>query len=323
MTVADIDRAISRLSSPTRELEHIVKSTLSPFCTNFGYPFLSRIKAESSICQKIETGRYRRLIDIDDLVAFTIIIPTGSHEKQCVDFLQSSFNIVDVKTRARSISNPRQFSFDSTRVYARHRCPEWEENTNKTLYRLLFEVQIRTALEHAWVTATHDVVYKSQTIDWQKVRLAAQIKAQVETIDQIFNNFEVFARSVENLNWREGEQTTKVIEFFDRLFVEGVVPAEKMPADRIRLAENAIRLLSKKSISELDNTLNAINDEFAKISQEGFPQSLTLIQTFTLAATRATKQNSPNDRFTPHITKAFSRMFGEVATWGQEFSYDF
>ena len=323
MTVADIDRALSRLSTPTRELENIVKSFLLPFCTQQGYPYISRIKTEPSICQKIETGRFERLLDIDDLVAFTIIIPTGSHEQGCLDFLHGSFDVINVKTRARSVSNPRQFTFDSTRVYIRHRCPQWDENKSKTIYKIICEVQIRTALEHAWVTATHDVVYKSQTMNWQKVRLAAQIKAQVETIDQIFNNFEEFSKLVESLKWREGEQVTEVIKFFDSLAEKGIVPAEMVPDDRIRLSDNAIRVLSKKSLSDLSGTLESISTEFVKIASEGFPQSLTLLQVFILAATRATKQGAASDKFTPHITKSFTRMFREIETWNREFSYDF
>ena len=323
MTVADIDRALSRLSTPTRELETIVKSHLLPFCTQLNYPYISRIKTEPSICQKIETGRFERLIDVDDLVAFTIIIPTGSHEKGCLDFLRASFDVINIKTRARSVSNPRQFTFDSTRVYIRHRCPQWDENKSRTIYRIICEVQIRTALEHAWVTATHDVVYKSQTMNWQKVRLAAQIKAQVETIDQIFNNFEDFSRLVEGLRWREGEQVTQVINFFELLVQKGIVPAEMMPSDRIRLSENAIRVLSKKSLLDIGATLASIDAEFCKLAHEGFPQSLTLLQVFILAATRATKQGTASDKFTPHITKSFQRMFGEIGSWNREFIYDF
>ena|ERR1700730_3627442 len=60
-------------------------------------------------------------------------------------------------------------------------------------YRLLFEVQIKSAFDHAWSTATHDLTYKSNQIDWRRLRLSAQIKAIVEQLDVAILGFEQMA----------------------------------------------------------------------------------------------------------------------------------
>jgi ppGpp synthetase/RelA/SpoT-type nucleotidyltranferase len=60
-------------------------------------------------------------------------------------------------------------------------------------YQLLFEVQIKSAFDHAWSTATHDLTYKAQQIDWRRLRLAAQIKAIVEQLDVAILGFEKMA----------------------------------------------------------------------------------------------------------------------------------
>jgi hypothetical protein len=51
------------------------------------------------------------------------------------------------------------------------------------LHSLLFEVQVKTFLQHAWGIATHDFVYKSDDIDWSSSRIAYQVKAMLENAE--------------------------------------------------------------------------------------------------------------------------------------------
>ena len=44
-----------------------VKSTLASFCEKNGYAFVCRVKTAESLAEKIETGRFRRWSEIDDL----------------------------------------------------------------------------------------------------------------------------------------------------------------------------------------------------------------------------------------------------------------
>jgi hypothetical protein len=71
-----------------------VKSTLVKKCEDEGYAFISRIKTIESLAEKIETGRFKKWSDLDDLFACTVIIPTLSHEKKLLiivkEFLKKS-----------------------------------------------------------------------------------------------------------------------------------------------------------------------------------------------------------------------------------------
>ena len=63
-------------------------------------------------------------------------------------------------------------------------------NNQLNIYNITFEIQVKSAFEHAWAVSTHDLVYKSPEIDWKRLRLAAQIKANVEQLDTLILAFE-------------------------------------------------------------------------------------------------------------------------------------
>ena len=78
-------------------LEHVYRSAhevLSNFAVHKSFPQYGRIKSVELTAEKIETGRYSSLLDLDDLVAFTIIIPTRADESVVTDFLASQFDVI-------------------------------------------------------------------------------------------------------------------------------------------------------------------------------------------------------------------------------------
>jgi ppGpp synthetase/RelA/SpoT-type nucleotidyltranferase len=98
-----------------------VKETLLNFCDHQVYAFTSRIKSVESIAEKIETGRFEKWSDLDDLFACTVIIPTLSHEKEVINFCKSTFKIIRTVKRGQNKKPPDTFRFDSTRIYAQLR----------------------------------------------------------------------------------------------------------------------------------------------------------------------------------------------------------
>jgi hypothetical protein len=98
-----------------RELQNRSKETLLNFCDNKGYAFTSRIKRVESLAEKIETGRFKKWSDLDDLFACTVIIPTLLHEKEVIEFCKSAFEIIRTVKRGQNKKSPDTFRFDSTR----------------------------------------------------------------------------------------------------------------------------------------------------------------------------------------------------------------
>lgn len=48
---------------------------------------------------------------------------------------------------------------------------------------MLFEIQVKTFLQHAWGIATHDLIYKTNEANWGSCRVAYQVKAMLENAE--------------------------------------------------------------------------------------------------------------------------------------------
>ena len=73
------------------------------------------------------------------------------------------------------------FRFDDIRLYVKWKDSSISKPTG--LDDLLFEVQVKSFLAHAWSIATHDFIYKTDEKSWPKERIAYQIKAMLEHAD--------------------------------------------------------------------------------------------------------------------------------------------
>jgi len=130
------------------------------------------------------------------------------------------------------MKRPEAFPSDGLRLYVR-----WKDDSGPRptgLDGVLFEVQIKTFLEHAWAIATHDLIYKAERMDWGKARIAYQIKAMLEHAETSIVGADALARSEalpkENAHFKE---VGKTIALLDELW-----PPESLPRDKRRLAEN-------------------------------------------------------------------------------------
>jgi ppGpp synthetase/RelA/SpoT-type nucleotidyltranferase len=243
---------------------------------------VGRLKTVESVGEKIEMGRYSSFSEIDDLVAFTLVIPNPRLEAETLDFCQKVFDVARVRGKKDTRKPPEFFRFDSTRVIARLRPPaDLGPRIAVSVFDYLFEIQIRTAFEHAWSVATHDLVYKGSTIDWRRIRLAAQLKATSEGLDAAIGAFDHLAQAVEESPWENLRGKILVSEFAEDLFVQAKLPSTLRPASMSRFAENLCELVRDiHPKQDLQDCLRVIKEEIERLRTASVPASLSLYQLF-------------------------------------------
>ncbi len=113
------------------------------------------------------------------------------------------------------------------------------------MFHLTFEIQVRTAFEHAWMATTHALAYKPDRVDWRDLRLAARLKAAVEQLDDLVAGFQETAGRISEQKWPEIAAQRSVAEFFLEKVKNGLIPPEMAPASWFRFSGNLVTIVRK------------------------------------------------------------------------------
>jgi ppGpp synthetase/RelA/SpoT-type nucleotidyltranferase len=305
-----------------------VRDKILHFCEENNFAYSGRTKNLRSLSEKIETGRFENWSKLDDLFACSIIIPTLFEEEVVLKFLTTEFETVAVKKRGSSQKDPNVFRFDSTRFIGKLR--EFSKEENPEIKKIQFEVQIRTAFEHAWVTATHSFAYKGKNIDWKFLRAAAQIKATVEQTDLLIVGVDEYCRLITEQFWPEIYVKKEIQEFFANEIEQGRIPKEMEPPNWTRFCQNVWSLLIASNAQFIEdpktNTaiyLKMIKAEIDNSSASGFPKSISLIQ-FIIGALTKMKIINPkkNSSYIPLITQQLIDLYPDVSEFSRHFDFE-
>ena len=134
------------------------------------------------------------------------------------------------------------FRFDDIRLYVKWKDSSISKPTG--LDDLLFEVQVKSFLAHAWSIATHDFIYKTDEKSWPKERIAYQIKAMLEHADISILEATRLSRctslkKTDDFSQRISEIIRMVNELWD---------ANDLPENKKRFAENIYYLIKAVDI---------------------------------------------------------------------------
>jgi ppGpp synthetase/RelA/SpoT-type nucleotidyltranferase len=304
-----LDRQYQQCLPFVEEVAKRVKSTLVNFCDKEGYAFTSRIKTIESLAEKIETGRFKRWSDLDDLFACTVIIPRLSQEQDVIDFCRNSFNVTKTLKRGQAKKSPEVFRFDSTRISGKLRSTDTSLDPTFNIFNIGFEIQIKSAFEHAWAVSTHDLVYKSSEIDWKKLRLAAQIKSTVEQLDTLILAFETVADVIQESDYPELKKKIKIGKLTNSLF-ENKIPEELRPKDLSRFCDNLYRILVSAGKDEnIQESLDCIKSVINRTSTKKIPRSISLLQYFFAILVENQIITLPLPNYSCHITQELITLY--------------
>lgn len=202
----------------------------------------SRIKGPESFALKLETGRFSNLKNQEDIFGATIVVPNAAAIDEAEKMVKEEFDLVERRPKKASETPnvPSSFFFDDLRLYVRWRNTKDTRPKDSVFSAFVFEIQIKTFLQHAWGIATHDLIYKGNSIDWSMSRIAYQVKAMLEHAEITIAQAEFLAKQGIQ---KSDSQTVKMQEWLK--FVK-TLPKEILPKDLVRLATN---------ISEMSNLL--------------------------------------------------------------------
>lgn len=305
-----LDRQYQQYHPLVEEVAKRVKSTMLNFCDNKGYALTSRIKTIESLAEKIETGRFKKWSELNDLFACTVIIPSLSQEQEVIEFCKNTFDVNKTVKRGQNKKSPDSFIFDSTRIYAQLRRAEDTDLDNfLSIFDILFEIQIKTAFEHAWAVSTHDLVYKSAEIDWKKLRLAAQIKATVEQLDTMIMAFEQIASTIQEHEYPEIKKKRQIAVATQKLFAQNI-PQEFQPKDMSRFCENLYGILAKAGKEDkIQEAIKCIREKVNSTPTDLIPRSISLLQYFLAILVEAEIIVLPLDKHCFHITEELITLY--------------
>ncbi len=292
-------------------LHDSVRNILFNYSSNKGFAFTDRIKTIDSLSEKIETGRFKKWSDIEDFYACTIIIPSLNREREVLTFLKSTFKQVILKKRGGTMKAPDVFRFDNTRFIGNLK----QSGEANDISKINFEIQIKTAFEHAWSVSTHSLVYKTNDIDWKLLRVAAQLKSSVEQLDMIVSGAKQINLHITEHTWPEINTKKFILDKTNDFLNNPNVPDELKPKDSSRFSENLFsffellvkdpKIHSKKILTPFFDKAN----NFANVlGKEKFPRSISLIQYFIGIADEL-DYNSELGKYVPLITMEMETIF--------------
>jgi hypothetical protein len=219
--------------------------------------FRGRIKPLESFAQKLETGRGGDPTALEDFYACTLVVENRSSIGEARTFVNRFCDVVRHKPEVQGETHKRadSFPFDDLRLYVRLKSLRPDEPISE----ILFEVQIKTFLQHAWGIATRDLIYKGDQINWGKARVAYQVKAMLEHAEISIAEVDSFAAS-EALALSD-DDTRKRNRVLDWLRTRW--SPEQLPEDRRRLVDTIMQI-SRDMYVELDQIINAVETDTAR-----------------------------------------------------------
>ena len=253
-----VSSSIRRLHEDQRAINDRLRATVDPRMLGLRNPqwhYESRVKELQSFALKIESGRFHDPGALEDFFACTIVVANTTEIIDAENIITRNFALRVRKPPSAEHTHKRSdaFPFDDLRLYVT--LPDNPTLPPTGLAAVVFEVQIKTFLQHAWSIATHDGFYKADDANWSKERIGYQIKAMLEHAEVSIQEAENLARSG---TLAKEDQETAVIKKGITL-VKAQWGKDELPKDVRRLATNIIALAKGLSI-EIDRLEKVLND---------------------------------------------------------------
>lgn len=202
------------------------------------------------------------LSDITDLAAIRVITFLPRTILEVRHLIESEFEVIEVTNKADQLMDEGRFGYQSVHylvkmVAQRAKLPEYHSFSN-----IVFEIQVRTLLQHAWAEMEHDIQYKSASVIPTPIRrrfiaLAGMLEIadrEFEALQDADEDLRQQARtSVESGNYHEVEITPDALKsYLDRQFG----PDGRMSDWSYEFSAEVLRKLGFTFLSQIDDCLS-------------------------------------------------------------------
>lgn len=159
-----------------------------------------RIKSEKSLTKKIQfKKKYHHASDITDVVACRIITLFEDDVEKLKHLISQNFEVVEIVDKRKKENTLREeYGYNSLHMIVKFTDARCELVEYAPYKDIAFEIQIRTAMQHAWCEIEHGLGYKSAyEIPKQIRRRLDRLSATIEILDEEFVSI---AKEVEEYN---------------------------------------------------------------------------------------------------------------------------
>lgn len=159
-----------------------------------------RIKGEEALKKKIiYKNKYQDIREITDIVAARIITLFENDVDRLYECIKDNFQVIEYKDKRKKNYDDRiDFGYNSLHLllkFSDERCQFIEYADYKNI---VFELQIRTTIQHSWAEIEHGLGYKSQyEIPKNIRRRLTRLSATLELLDE---EFVYIAKEIEEYN---------------------------------------------------------------------------------------------------------------------------
>lgn len=205
----------------------------------------SRIKQLESFCLKIETNRYENISEMEDFFGACLVVENSLSIDEALKIISGHFKVMYKRPKQSGFTHksPDSFVFDDLRLYLI--VPNSENKRPKGIEEIVFELQIKTFLQHAWSIATHDLIYKGDVKNWSNNRIAFQVKAMLEHAElSILESDSLSESSLLKKDSAAFKYRRNMLSFLKKNWTN-----DKLPTDLNRLVENVINLTNSLNIN--------------------------------------------------------------------------
>jgi len=181
----------SVLSSAERfgeELLHQIERLLEEQGIALGFPIQRRVKAWSSLSEKLERIGFQvtSVTDFQDLIGLRLIFLFKRDIARVCDLISQNFNVIKQYDTQERMKDDR-FGYSSVHFVVELRHDWLAIPTFSKMAGSKAEIQIRTLAQHTWAEASHNLQYKrKESVPVEISRAINRVSALLETVDLEF-----------------------------------------------------------------------------------------------------------------------------------------